>query len=58
MLHTLHCSKEQMFADLDGETQKQILPLRTVSSKATEFIGEGAVMNKEGTHRLDDVESK
>ena len=47
-----------MFADLDEETQQKIPPLRAVNSKATKFMGEGAVINKEGTRRLDAVESK
>lgn len=54
----LHCSTEQMFDDLDEETQQKILPLRTVNQKATEFIDGRVVLNKAGTRRLDDMESK
>lgn len=47
-----------MFDDLDEETQQKILPLRTVNQKATEFIDGRVVLNKAGTRRLDDMESK
>ncbi|KAL3143075.1 hypothetical protein ABBQ38_003349 [Trebouxia sp. C0009 RCD-2024] len=55
---TLFASTEQMFDDLDEETQQKILPLRTVNQKATEFIDGRVVLNKAGTRRLDDMESK
>lgn len=46
-----------MFDKLDDATKQQILPLRSVNRKASEVLG-GAIMNKEGTRRLDDFEAK
>ena len=55
---TLFCSTEQIFADLDKETQEKILPLKLISRKATEFVGGGVQMNEAGIRRLDDAEAK
>ena len=45
-----------MFANLDDATKKQLLSLKTVNRKASEF--KGFKMNWEGTRRLDDFEAK
>ena len=45
-----------MFAKLDDATKKQVLSLKTVNRKASEF--RGFIMNYEGTRRLDDFEEK
>ena len=45
-----------MFEDLDEATKQQILPLRTVNRKASEF--QGFHMNREGTRRLDNFEER
>ena len=50
------CSTEKMFEDLDEATKQQVLPLRTVNRKASEF--QGFHMNWEGTRRLDDFEER
>ena len=46
-----------MFEKLDDATKQQILPLRTVNRKASEVMA-GAIMNWEGTRRLDDMDEK
>ena len=51
-----YCSTEKMFEDLDEDTKNQILPLKTVNRKASEF--QGFHMNWEGTRRLDDFEER
>ncbi|KAL3157455.1 hypothetical protein ABBQ32_011921 [Trebouxia sp. C0010 RCD-2024] len=53
---TIFASTEKMFEDLDEVTKKQILPLRTVNRKASEF--QGFHMNWEGTRRLDEFEER
>lgn len=49
-------STEKMFEDLDETTKQQVLPLRTVNRKASEF--QGFHMNWEGTRRLDNFEER